>query len=218
MKLTKLLDNAAARQPIALSKANSYDPSQLRNLQRSMGKLKLTPKTSIDRVHHPKFLYHLVDRHAVVDAPVVFEARVEKIYTIEKVTWSHDGVELEESAEKDIKLLRVSSKDYTILSCVMGRFHPSFVGTITVTIENKYGKASSKCQCQIDFSKRSDLFEGEDSKVAGHRKLSSTVKISSNNGRLYNLDENSTVDAAQWTGEPHRNSLGLTLITTSKKS
>lgn len=195
---------------MSLSKANSYDPSataSMRSLQSKLTKLKLTPKTSIDRVHHPKFLYHLNDKKGIINEPLVFEARVEKIYTIDKVTWYHNDQVLTENVEEDIKILQTSTKDsasaYTVLTLVFGRFQAKYCGTITVIIENQYGKTPSKCQCSINFDEKSDLVEedfiGETTTtrhfVSGHRKLSNTAKVSSNNARLYNLDENATVDS-----------------------
>ena len=209
-------------------KSKSVDPNQIKSLSSNMTKLRLTPKTSIDRVNFPKFYINLADRQATINKPVVFEVRIEKIYEIDQVKWSfrplhgnmasgiHSEQEILESKQEDIQLLKSSSKDFTILTCVMGSFQPKYIGTISVTISNKYGKATSKCICSLDlandqfksvssdeelesnnnshnhnnyYSSDSKNLKNSDAPPSNFVSTKKFSKISSNNARLYNLSE-----------------------------
>ena len=211
-------------------KSKSVDPNQIKSLSSNMTKLRLTPKTSIDRVNFPKFYINLADRQATINKPVVFEVRIEKIYEIDQVKWTfrplhgnmasgiHSEQEILESKQEDIQLLKSSSKDFTILTCVMGSFQPKYIGTVSVTISNKYGKATSKCICSLDLANdqfksvsSDEELENSSNNNNNHKNYYSSdskniknsdnsppsnfvatkkfSKISSNNARLYNLSE-----------------------------
>lgn len=225
-----------------LNKANSLDPNklQINNLEQSLHKLKLTPKTSIDRVNHPKFLYHLCDQTAELNMPVVFEARVELIYQVDTIKWYINGHPIVENPSEDIQILQKNSKECLILTLVLGSFEKKYIGEISCVIENVYGKSHSKCYCSLGESKfNSDCLDSTNcldnnngternsnpnqkntliqqnsyprisnsnhhtsnnnrSIIYGHRKL---AKISSGNARLYNLDENSTVECQGYSSD-----------------
>jgi len=159
----------------------------------------------------PKMSVNLADRKARIGDPVVFEVRIEKFYEIDDVKWTfrpmlgnvasgiHSEDQILESRQEDIQLQKSESNDFTILTCVMGSFQPKYIGTISVTISNKYGEATSKCICSLDLandqfrSTRLDDENYKDSSNSNNFPARKFNKISSNNASpnisLYNISE-----------------------------